>query len=198
MPAVLYDATETADIVTVPARTVLAIANQGAPESDVFQESVGAMYGVAYTLKFARKKAGGRDFKIGPLEARWWAADGKRPLMDVPRAEWQWELRLAIPADVTAPELAAVIAAATAKKGGKLAGSAAARRAKVEHLPAARYGRVLHVGPYGEEARSFDKIIAAFEAAGLTPKHRHSEVYLSDPRRTKPARLKTVLLLETG
>jgi hypothetical protein len=198
MPAVLYDATETADIVTVPARTVLALANQGAPESQVFQESVGAVYGLAYTLKFARKKQGAGDFKIGPLEARWWAADGTRPLPDVPRAEWQWELRLALPDHVTPPEFAAVIEAATSKKGGKLEGSAAARRAKLEHLPAARYGRVLHVGPYGEEARSFDKIIAALKSAGLTPRNRHLEVYLSDPRRTKAARLKTALLLEIG
>ncbi len=196
MPAALYDATETADIVTIPARTVLAIANHGAPESKLFEQSVGAVYGLAYTLKFARKKAGGRDFKIGPLEGRWWAADLTRRLVDVPRDEWHWELRLALPDDATPAELAAVIEAATTKKGGKLEGSAAARQAKLEHLPAARYGRVLHVGPYKEEGRSFGRIIEVLQAAGLTPRNRHLEVYLNDPRRTKPERVKTVVLLE--
>jgi hypothetical protein len=59
-------------------------------------------------------------------------------------------------------------------------------------------GRVLHVGPYADEPRSFAKIEAALASAGRTPGFPHLEVYLSDPRRTKPAKLKTVLLLETA
>lgn len=197
MPAVLYDATEAADVVSVPARTVLMIENQGAPESAVFQESVGAVYGLAYTLKFARKRSLGRDFKIGPLEARWWVDDTTRRFDQVPRAEWHWQLRLAMPDDVTPAELAATVTAATTKKGAKLEGSAAARRATIEHLRPARFGRVLHVGPYAAEARSFAKIVCALEAEGITPGNRHVEVYLNDPRRTKPEGIRTVLLLET-
>jgi hypothetical protein len=197
MPALLYNATDTADVVTVPARAVLAIENKGAPESTVFQESVGAVYGLAYTLKFARKKQGGRDFKIGPLEAQWWAVDPARHLLDVPRSEWCWELRLALPDDATEEELAAAVEAARTKKGGKLERSPVALRAQLNRLPATRYGRVLHVGPYAEEQRSFDKILEALEAVGATPRNRHLEVYLSDPRRSQPENLKTVLLLES-
>src|SRR5919109_962506 len=68
MPRVLWDATTTADVVTVPTRRVLTLEGQGAPEGPSFQQSVGAVYGAAYTLKFARKRAGRGDFKIGPLE----------------------------------------------------------------------------------------------------------------------------------
>lgn len=63
-------------------------------------------------------------------------------------------------------------------------------------LPAARFGRVLHIGPYATEGESFAGIAKAVEGAGLTPGTAHSEVYLSDPSRTKPDKLKTVLLLE--
>lgn len=196
MPREVRDATTTPDIVTVPARTILGLENRGAPEADIFQRSVAAIYGVAYTLKFARKKAGGGDFKIGPLEARWWTDDASRRIPQAPRHTWRWELRLAIPVDVTAAELAKAIDAALHKKGGKLEGNSDAARVALRALPAARCGRVLHVGPYAGEGESFARIAAAVESAGRVTGTAHLEVYLSDPRRTKAGKLKTVLLLE--
>lgn len=196
MPAVLYQATETPDVVTVPARTVVAIQNRGAPEGEVFQKSIAAIFGIAFTLKFARKKAGGKDFKIGPLEGRWWSEDPTRPFLETPRTEWPWELRMAIPDDVTPKELAAVVEAATTRKGGKLEGSPEARKVTLRSLPAARYGRVLHIGPYAEESRSFARIQEVLKAEGLNWSNAHLEVYLGDPRRSKPEKLKTALLLE--
>jgi hypothetical protein len=155
---------------------------------------VGALYGVAYSLKFTRKPAGG-DFKIGPLEGRWWA-EGALAAGVPPRETWRWRLRLGVPDDVTDHEVADVIQAATMKKGGKLEGSADARRVALERIPAATMGRVLHVGPYADEPASFGKIRAALGAAGRSGGDAHLEVYLSDPGRTKPERLKTALLLE--
>jgi hypothetical protein len=198
MPRVLWDATTTPDIVTVPTRSVLALDGAGAPEGETFQQSVGAMYGVAYTLKFARKKVGGRDFKIGPLEARWWTAPPGRLLPETPRTAWRWQLRMALPDDVTTGELARTIDAATHKKGGKLEGSAQATRLVLVQLPSTRFGRALHIGPYSTEGQTLDRIIAAIGRAAEVAGTAHVEVYLSDPRRTKPEKLKTVLLLELG
>jgi hypothetical protein len=198
MPRVLWDATPTPDVVAVPARSVLALDGEGAPEGETFQQSVAAMYGVAYTLKFARKKASGLDFKIGPLEARWWTASSGRLLPETPRTAWRWQLRLALPDDVTAGELARAIDAATHRHGGKLEGSGQAARLVLAKLPAARFGRALHIGPYSTEGQSFERIIAAIVRAGELAGTAHVEVYLGDPRRTKPEQLKTVLLLELG
>lgn len=103
---------------------------------------------------------------------------------------------MAVPADVRAAELAAVVRAAVARKGGKLEGSAEAARVRIERIPRATLGRVLHVGPYADEPRSFARIAAEVAAAGLRPARAHLEIYLSDPRRTAPARLRTVLLRE--
>jgi hypothetical protein len=72
MPSALLEATTAPDVVDVDGRAALAIDGAGPPEDPGFQEAMGALYGVAYGLKFARKPAG-RDFKIGPLEGRWWA-----------------------------------------------------------------------------------------------------------------------------
>jgi hypothetical protein len=194
-PRLLYDASLSADVVTLPSRSVLALEGQGAPESGSFQRCIAAMYGVAYTLKFARKKQGGDDFKIGPLEARWWAdSPTPRSIAQAPRETWRWQLRIAMPRDVAARELKAAIALATSR--GKLKNSTEATRVLLRRLPAERYGRVLHVGPYAQEQASFERILAALQTAGLRPGNAHLEVYISDPRRTKPDRLKTVLLLE--
>ena len=196
MPRELWDATTRPDIVAIPARTVLALDGKGAPEGESFQHSVAAVYGVAYNLKFARKKAGRGDFKIGPLEARWWTDEPGRRLPDVPRHAWRWQLRLALPQDVSVVELARAVDEATHKRGGKLDRSAEAGRVALVLLPAKRYGRVLHIGPYAAEAESFARIATVLQQAGLATGNAHVEVYLNDPRRAKPAKLKTVLLLE--
>lgn len=196
MPPVLYNASTKPEAVTVPARTVLALDGQGAPEGESFQHSVGAIYGIAYTLKFARKKGGRKDFKIGPLEARWWTDEPARRFMDTPRDAWRWQLRIAMPKDATPAEVSRAVTDATHKKGGKLEGSVEARRVALAVLPAERCGRVLHIGPYGQEGESFGKIVEVVQDAGLAPRNSHVEVYLNDPRRTKPEKLKTELLLE--
>lgn len=182
MPRVLWDARTTPEIVTVPARTVLALDGQGAPEGVTFQNSVGAVYGVAYTLEFARKKAGRGEFKIGPLEARWWTDEPARHFMDTPRNAWRWQLRMAIPSDVGAAELARTIEDGTHKKGGKLEGNPEAARLALAPLPAASFGRLLHIGPYATEGESFARIAKAVDDAGMVARDAHLEVYLSDPR----------------
>jgi hypothetical protein len=194
-PDVLLKATLVADVITVSARVALGIEGQGAPEGESFQRSVAALYGVAYTLKFARKGSGRGDFKIGALEGCWGIDGPEAAFVSTPRSEWRWRLRLTVPADVRTAEVTAAIAAATTKKSGKLEGSAEAARVELERIPAQRWGRVLHIGPYAHEAASVAKARAAIEAAGQVVGRGHVEIYLGDPRRTKPEKLRTVLLV---
>ena len=194
VPSALLDATAKPEVVEVPARTVVAIDGAGSPDSAVFGLSVGALYGAAYGLKFARKRTG-TTFQIGPLEGRWWA-EGAPAVGRPPPEAWRWRLRLGVPVDVSEGELAEVVRAATTRKGGKLEGSAEAARVRLERIAPAKLGRILHLGPYAEEQRSFANLDVEVDAAGLRPARSHLEVYLSDPRRTAPERLRTVLLRE--
>ncbi len=196
IPDVLVKATATADVVDAPARTALAIDGSAVPGSEPVQRSIGALYGLAYTLKFARKAGGRPTFKVPPLEGRWWAEGWNDEAAQAPRETWRWRLRIGVPADVTEAELRAAVEQVTTKKGGKLEGSAEPARVRLERIPPQRLGRVLHVGSYAEEARSFAAIAAALDAAGLVPAHSHLEVYLADPGRTKPEKLRTVVLRE--
>jgi hypothetical protein len=195
MPEVLLRAKPVADVVVVPARVVLAIEGQGEPGGQAFQRSIAALYGVTYTLKFARKRGGKGDFKVGALEALWRTGAGEAGFVETPRAQWRWRLRLAVPREVDAKEVSAAIAAAVGKKGGKLEGNREASLVQLERIPAGRWGRVLHVGPYAAEAPSIAKAVAAIALEGEAPGSEHVEIYLNDPRRTRPEKVRTVLLV---
>ena len=196
VPEEMYAATPLPDIVRVPERTVLALEGAGPPEQGAFQRSIGAIYAVAYGLKFAQK-AKGHDFRIGPIEARWWsdappAAIGEAP----PRETWRWELRMGVPDGIAERDVAAVVQALAARQRGNAEVASAARSVRVVVLAPQTLGRVLHIGPYADEPRSLAKARDALCDAGLQPKGPHIEVYLNDPRRTASARLRTVLLVE--
>ncbi len=197
MPHELVDATTDADLVTIPARSVLSIDGSGEPGGDRFQHAIRALYGIAYTLKFTRRREGRPDFGIGPLEGRWWS-DQIIPCTRSPRHTWRWTLRMAVPRDVTKAELARAIDAATTKRGGALQHSADARRVELERLPRQRMGRILHIGPYATESASLTKVRDEIERRGGSCADRHLEIYFGDPRRTRPERLRTVLLRELG
>ena len=179
---------------SLPKRRCLAIDGVGAPGNEKFQQSIAALYGTAYRLKFARKKVGKHDFKIGPLEGHW-AADAPAGSTERPReSTWRWRLRIGVPADVTHDELERIKRDVVTKRGGTLAGSPNVPHVFLESIAAERVGRVLHIGPYADEPASLARIATVLERAGLKPAPTHIEVYLNDPRRARPAALRTVLL----
>jgi hypothetical protein len=196
-PAELTKAKTKPDLVEVPSRSVLAISGSGSPDSPEFAGSVGALYGVSYALRFARKKAGQPVFKVGVLEGEWWAEGDDLPEHGVPSREaWRWRLRMGVPPDVTPAELEEVVDAVTAKRGGKLEGDSFARAIELVDLPAYHMARILHVGPYAAEPESFQVLGEFLAGEGLERALGHVEVYLSDPGRTPPEKLKTSLLVE--
>lgn len=194
-PTELIKAKQKPDLVKVPARTVLALDGEGGPEELGFASAIGALYGVSYALKFSRKKAGQPDFKVGVLEGEWRAKAEDRPILEVPaRSDWRWRVQMAVPPDLTKKELKAVVDAVTTKRGGKLESSDEAKRIQILKVKGARFARILHVGPYADEPDSFDKIDELLTYEGLSREPWHVEVYLSDPSRTAPEKLKTGLL----
>jgi hypothetical protein len=183
------------DIVELPTRLVIARSGEGGPELPAFSAAIGALYGIAYTLKFTRKKAGLENRKVGVLEAEWGAEGVDAGVLDVPaRDTWRWRAQLAVPDDTTEDEVREAIVAATTKKRGKLFGSDEAKRVELVRIDGRRYGRILHTGPYSTEPESFDRLEALLAAEGSERELWHVEVYLSDPSRTATEKLKTTLL----
>jgi len=194
-PEALLKGREQPDLVDVPSRLVLALDGAGGPEEPAFSAAIVALYGISYTLRFGRKKAGHPVFKVGVLEGEWRATGEDSSIHEIPsRDAWRWRLQICVPHDVTEEELRVAVETATTKRGGKLEGSEHAQRIELLGIDPARFARVLHVGPYSTEPESFAKIDQLLSQEGLGREPWHVEVYLSDPRRTAPEKLKTGLL----
>jgi hypothetical protein len=168
-----------------PAR-YLAVAGTGGPQSPEFQRKLGALYGCAYTIKFAQKKTTGRDFKVGLLEGLWWFGESGRFGAGAPVKDWRWKLLIRVPEFVTARDLRAALGALKEKRG-------TTETVALETIREGRSVQMLHVGPYADEPRTVAAMDEFVRAKGLHYRGAHHEIYLGDPRRAKPENLRTVL-----
>lgn len=181
-----YIAPRSPALVTIGAARYLTVAGRGAPNSPAFGAAVGSLYGIAYTIKMA-KKAGGRDFTVAKLEGLWWGGRHGRLLIDSPVKSWRWKVMIRVPRFVATKDLAA--ARRTLAARGRPLGAPV----RLETLREGRCVQVLHRGPYRSEHPTIAAMVAFARGRGLRPRGRHHEIYLSDPRRVAPARLRTIL-----
>jgi hypothetical protein len=179
-------------IVEVPEFAFLMVDGRGDPNtSEAYQQALEALYSAAYTLKFTLKKAAPeRDFKVAPLEGLWWADDVAPTMAELQRDRdaWNWTMMIAVPDAVTAAEVAAAVEAAARKRE-----LPAAPLLRLERFEEGLAAQIMHLGPYAEEAPTIERLHEWVAAQGYEPRGRHHEIYLGDPRRTAPERLKTVL-----
>ncbi len=189
----LYRATTAPQLVQVPLLTFLCLNGHGDPNtSPDYAAAVQALYSVSYAAKFAVKKAGGPDFKVSPLEGLWWAED-MSAFLTGDKSQWDWTMMIRQP-DVVTPDLVARLASeVAAKKAVPAAG--ALTLISFEEGPAAQ---VLHVGPYAAEGPTIARLHAFIREHGFTfegpsQSHKHHEIYIGDPRRSAPEKLRTII-----
>lgn len=175
----------------VPPLQYLAIDGHGDPNSsEEYAGALAALYPVAYTLKFASRRELGRDYVVMPLEGLWWADDMAAFTVARDKSRWSWTLLIMAPDWVDDAMRARAVAQVAAK------GDPPQRLVdlRLQRLAEGRCVQTLHVGPYDDEgpvlARLHDEVLPA---QGLRPTGRHHEIYLSDPSRTAPERLRTIL-----
>jgi hypothetical protein len=183
-----YVTPKTPVLVRVGPARYLGITGRGAPGGDAFTEAIGALYGVTFTVKMARKFAG-TLYTVSKLEGLWWG-DRDGDFMDEPRERWNWQLLIRTPEFVTSSEVKD--AAATLTDRGK---SARVQDVALLTLDEGLCVQMLHVGPYIGEGRTLEEMHRMASAEGRRVHGRHHEIYLSDPRRVAPERLRTILRL---
>jgi hypothetical protein len=177
-------------VLDLPATRYLAIDGYGDPNtSPAYAEAVATLYPVAYALKFASRAALGHDYVVPPLEALWWADDPASFTSRRDKSQWRWTVLLMVPDHLPADLVEEAIAAVAAK------GTAPAiDRLRVLTLDEGRCVQTLHVGSYDDEgpllAEMHERVIPGH---GLRMTGHHHEIYLNDPRRTAPERLRTIL-----
>ncbi len=175
--------------VDVPPMTYLAIDGHGDPNtSPDYAAAVQALYASAYAIKFAVKARGGGDFVVGPLEGLWSSADPSA-FTERRKREWDWTMMIPLPDPVTGDDIATGLANAAERKPDLPIASVRALE-----LDEGRSLQILHVGSYDAEAATLARLHdEVMPARGLTWNGRHHEIYLSDPRKVAPEKLKTVL-----
>jgi hypothetical protein len=187
----LYRATATPRLVHVPAMAFLCIDGHGDPNTSArFADAVQALYSVSYAAKFAIKKASGQDFKVSPLEGLWWA-DDLGTFRTGEKSDWDWTMIIRQPEPVTDDLVARLAAEVSAKKS--LPAVQDLRLVTFEEGPAAQ---VLHLGPYAAEAPTIERLHAYIHDQGFVfdgHRQKHHEIYLGDPRRAAPEKLRTII-----
>ena len=185
----LYAPSADYTLVEVPAQNSIAVDGQGDPNTaPAYAAAVEALYAVAYTLKFTAKQALGHDAVVAPLEGLWHAedpADFARGNKDA----WHWTMLISQPEWITPALLDDAVAQVKAKKNLEAVD-------KVRWLPLSEglAVQVLYTGPYADEAPVLTRMHHEFMPSnGLDFNGDHHEIYLSDPRRTAPEKLKTIL-----
>ena len=161
--------------------------------SPLFEENMQAMYGVAYTLKFTLKKreVDPIDYPVMAMEGLWDARDGKFDINV--KDNWDYTLMILVPDLITQELVDGAIAQAREKKGD----SPAFDRLRLDTFEEGLCVQTMHIGPYATELETLERMHAFMEENGYQDQvglgGLHHEIYIGDPRRAAPEKLKTVL-----
>ncbi len=186
----------------VAPRRILEVKGAGRPDSDAFRAAVSALYTVAYGVHFILKRRG-IEARVGALEGLWTfdvdpfaaaptleaataaaGAAGRLPDPDT----WLWSLLIELPLEATDEDVAVAVA-----DGRKKHPSPQLEELRSVWLEEGEVVEAPPAGPYATEPETMARMGAAAEAAGRETMGPHHEIYLGDPRRAAPERLRTVL-----
>jgi hypothetical protein len=182
-------------LVEVPEMGYLMVDGHGDPNSSqLFGDSIEALYPVAYALKFASKVELGRDYVVPPLEGLWWSDDMQAFTVARDKTLWSWTLMMFVPDWAGAEMYDSAVARVASKSSPLRLGDV-----RFERLSEGRSVQTLHVGSFDDEA----PVLAAMHdefipRQGLTMTGKHHEIYLSDFRRVAPEKLRTILRQPVG
>jgi hypothetical protein len=175
-------------LVEVPRMQFVKVDGEGDPnKAEDYQNGLNWLYSVSYGLKFASKAELGRDYAVMPLEALWWA-DDVSDFTSRRKDSWRWTQMIMAPDFITQQMYQAAVEKAEKKLGEP------PESLRLETFDEGLSVQILHIGSYDDEAPTIKRLHEAFiPQHGLTENGLHHEIYLSDPRKTEPAKLKTIL-----
>lgn len=185
--------TEVVEVV-VPPMNFIMVDGQGDPNTAAaYREAVEALYAVAYALKFMIKRGPQEvDYKVMPLEGLWWMEDMTQFSVAV-KDQWLWTSLIMQPDPVSEASFEEAVRQVEKKKG-----LPALSRMRLERYHEGLSAQIMHVGPYAAEAPTIQRLHQYIAERGYERRGKHHEIYLSDPGRTAPERLKTVIRQPMG
>lgn len=177
-------------LVEVPPMRFLMVDGAGDPNTaPAYQQALEALYALAYKLKFASKKTLEKDYVVPPLEGLWWAEDMQVFTASEDKDEWLWTMMIMQPDWITEALFEDVRAQVGADKD-----LPALSRTRLEVYDEGLSLQILHIGSYADEGPTLRRLHQeVLPARGFETNGKHHEIYLGDPRRVAPEKLRTIL-----
>lgn len=174
-------------LVDIPALTYLMIDGKGNPNiSQDYQVALNALYKMAFTLKFMIKKEMSIDYPVMPLEGLWWTDDTLHFSMDA-KDTWYWTMMIMQPSCVT------VELVEQAREQLQRKDVPSLEKIRLEGLREGLSAQIMHMGPYAAEGPTIARLHDFIRENGYALEGRHHEIYLGDPRRAAPEKLRTII-----
>ena len=177
--------------IDVPPLKFLMVDGKGAPDPDPeceYAQALAVLYPMAFKLKFLSKKELGRDYVVPPLQALWWA-DDMNVFIAGDKEHWQWTAMIMVPDWITAEHYESIRAGLAGQED-----LPALEKLRLETYHEGDAVQIMHIGPYSQEGPTLKKLHQEYlPQNGLVENGKHHEIYLGDPRKTAPEKLKTVL-----
>ncbi len=183
------------EFVDVPPLNYLMIDGQGQPDGTQAVAAIETLYPVAYTRKFTKKKELGLDDGVPPRGGLWWS-DDMTDFTEGRRDRWRWTYMIMQPDFITPVMVEKAVVEVRRKKQ-----PAAIDKIRFQSLTEGKAAQIMHIGPYSEEGPNIQKLHHFITNAGHSfdgQKQKHHEIYLSDPRRAAPEKLKTIIRQPMG
>lgn len=184
---------EEVSLVNVPEMNFLMIDGQGDPNtSKEYQDAMETLFPVSYKTKFISKKEKSQDYVVMPLEGLWWV-DNMEDFTIEDKSGWKWTVMMRQPDFVTRNMINKAMDEVEKKKDPP-----ALSKIRFESLNEGLCAQIMHIGPYSEEGSTVERLHnfireKEYDFDGIRPGEKHHEIYLSDLRRTKPERLRTII-----
>ncbi|MGW8227178.1 MAG: GyrI-like domain-containing protein [Anaerolineales bacterium] len=177
-------------IVEVPDMQFLMLDGHGDPNvAQEYQDALEALYAVAYKMKFMSKQQLGKDYVVPPLEGLWWAEDMETFTSARDKSQWDWTMMIMSPEWISGEIFAEALEEVREGKN-----PFALDKVRLERYHEGVCVQIMHVGSYDDEGPLLMKLHREFiPEYGYIENGKHHEIYLGDPRRVAPEKLKTVL-----
>ncbi len=157
--------------------------------SQEYRDSLEALFSVSYTLKFMIKRGKQAvDYGVLPLEGLWWA-DNMNDFNSGNKDTWKWTSMIMQPAKLVTNELVAEAIEISRNKKNP----SALPKLRFEPFNEGLSVQIMHLGPYSAEKSTVAKLHSFIEENGYAPKGKHHEIYLKDPSKSAPEKMKTVV-----
>ena len=183
----LYNPPKKFSIVDVPEMQFLMVDGHGDPNTaQSYKDAIETLYAVAYTLKFSSKNGLEKDYVVPPLEGLWWAENMETFADD--KSRWDWTAMIMTPTWITQNLFDDAVSQVRAVKN-----PAALDLLRLNTYAEGKSAQIMYLGTYADEGPTIAAMHEFIEAQGYMLHGKHHEIYLSDPRRTAPEKLKTVI-----